>query len=405
MDRKRKIQIRNSVVASILFAAVLIGVAVFLLKNPDMLEENFEPIELPFNATPIIDMSTAKAPNGDCFKSCDLSVPTKPFKVRGIYIAPSAIRNEEKMNALIDYAHRNDVNTFVIDIKDDYGNIVYPSIVKEVISLGANEEVYIDDISKLLKRLDDENIYPIARIVCFRDSRAGKNLKLAVKNSKGELWRDGGKNNWLNPYNSEAREYLISIMKEAAVKGFREIQLDYVRFPSEGRLSDISYGESSGIDKSETIENFISEAREALRGIEISIDSFGMITSVRGDLGIGQDLTELSKVSDLLCPMVYPSHYQRGNYNLDYPDSMPYEVVYGAMKDAKERIEKLDFPEKARLRPWLQAFTAGWLKKSYGSHFIKYGTEELNLQIKACSDLEIDEWMLWNAASNYPELK
>jgi hypothetical protein len=43
---------------------------------------------------------------------------------------------------------------------------------------------------------------------------------------------------WVNPYEKNVWDYNIAIAKEAALKGFREIQFDYVRFPENAARVD-----------------------------------------------------------------------------------------------------------------------------------------------------------------------
>lgn len=69
-----------------------------------------------------------------------------------------------------------------------------------------------------------------------------------------------------------------------------------------------------------------------------------------------------------------------------------------AMSD--EEIAALE-PEdgvRASVRPWLQDFTATWVK----GH-IPYGAAEIRAQIQAVYDAGYEEWILWNAANRYTE--
>ncbi|MFN6992284.1 MAG: putative glycoside hydrolase, partial [Fervidobacterium sp.] len=101
---------------------------------------------------------------------------------------------------------------------------------------------------------------------------------------------------------------------------------------------------------------------------------------------------------DYICPMVYPSHYAKGSYGLSVPDAYPYEVVYRSVLDGLVRNRLLSSP--AKVRPWLQAFTATWVK----GH-VQYSENEIKKQIKALKDLGIEEYMLWNASNQYVEMK
>ena len=67
---------------------------------------------------------------------------------------------------------------------------------------------------------------------------------------------------------------------------------------------------------------------------------------------------------------------------------------------SKEEIAQLDTTTgvQAAVRPWLQDFTATWVK----GH-ISYGPEEIRAQIQAVYDAGYEEWILWNAANRYTE--
>lgn len=67
---------------------------------------------------------------------------------------------------------------------------------------------------------------------------------------------------------------------------------------------------------------------------------------------------------------------------------------------SKEEIAQLDPTTgvQATVRPWLQDFTATWVK----GH-ISYGSEEIRAQIQAVYDAGYEEWILWNAANRYTE--
>ena len=67
---------------------------------------------------------------------------------------------------------------------------------------------------------------------------------------------------------------------------------------------------------------------------------------------------------------------------------------------SREEIAQLDPTTgvQATVRPWLQDFTATWVK----GH-ISYGPEEIRAQIQAVYDAGYEEWILWNAANRYTE--
>jgi hypothetical protein len=123
-------------------------------------------------------------------------------------------------------------------------------------------------------------------------------------------------------------------------------------------------------------------------GIKVSADVFGLTCSAE-DIGIGQTMEKVAEGVDIICPMVYPSHYYRGVYQLQNPDVKPYETVLKSLTDAKQKLSNVD--RKVIIRPWLQDF-------SLKSH---YGREQLLAQIKAVESAGLSEWIFWNPSSRY----
>jgi hypothetical protein len=294
-----------------------------------------------------------------------------------------------------------EINAVVIDVKDDDGLMTYSSALPDVDFTGANKNVRIKDINAVMKILRDNNIYSIARIVTFKDRRAGdKYANLAVKNTSGGIWRDRHGMSWLNPYNKESWDYIVDIAEEAAIKGFNEIQFDYVRFPTDGNTKIIDYGASAaGKSKAEAIAEFLSYGRDRLskKGVVVSADVFGLVTTSTDDMRIGQHLESIAKSVDVICPMVYPSHYGKGSYGVAEPDFEPYKIVNRSMLVAQGRIDAMkSASKKAVLRPWLQDFTASYLPR-----YQRYGAAEVRAQIKATYDAGAEEWLLWNAGNKF----
>ena len=338
----------------------------------------------------------------DCYlqqESPDWELMKNRQKVKGIYMTGYTAGNSEKFNKLIDLVKTTELNAVVIDVKDDNGLMTYFSDLPDVGFTGANRNVRIKDIDAVIKVLRDNNIYSIARIVTFKDRIAGdKYANLAIKNKDGGIWRDRHGMSWLNPYNKDSWDYLVDIAEEAAAKGFNEIQFDYVRFPTDGNVKIIDYGTSAaGKSKAESIAEFLSYARDRLSkmGIVVSADVFGLVTSVENDMYIGQHLESIAGSVDVVCPMVYPSHYGKGSYGVAEPDFEPYKIVNRSMTIAMQRLDAMDNAgRKAVLRPWLQDFTASYLER-----YKRYGPAEVRAQIDATYDSGAEEWLLWNAGN------
>lgn len=344
---------------------------------------------------------TAEEQNGDDKNS----TVTKDVKVKALYLTGWTVGSSERVQHFIDLAKNTEINSYVVDIKDDDGYVGYESNVPAVREAGAWMEKYNAD--NVLKAFHDNDVHVIGRLVCFKDPvYSAKNSSLAIKKTDGKIWKEslgGGKYaSWLNPYKEETWEYLVSIAKEAVEKGFDEIQFDYVRFPNGiKKVTDFS---SYNKEKYEAINEFLAYAKKELPGVAVSADVFGIICESPADTeGIGQYLELIGKDIDYLSPMVYPSHYAVGQtvngVTFSKPDLDPYGVVYNSLKKAKDRIATVD-GYKADIRAYLQDFTASWLGSGY---YKKYGSEDVKQQIKAVYDAGYEEWILWNAGNKYSE--
>ena len=317
----------------------------------------------------------------------------KPDAVKALYLNAWAAGSPTKLKKLIALADSTEINSFVIDVKEA-GEISYPSKVKLAVDIGANRE-YIRNVRRMLDTLHAHNIYPIARIVVFKDPvLALAKPELAVKNKDGTVWHDNKGKAWVDTYNKAVWDYNIALAREAVELGFSEIQWDYIRFtdaPMSYRARAV-YPAAAGRTRQDAVREFMLYAREKLKDLNVPItaDVFGLTVSTKGDMGIGQEWEKMVDAVDVILPMVYPSHYIPGNYGLRSPNAAPYRVIYRSMQDAIERSKAV--ANAATIRPWLQAFTLGPPR---------YGPAHVRAQIQAVYDVGLTEWVLWSPGSNY----
>ena len=377
------------IVAVIVIAIICFGLFIFFnsKSQKDTHTKNTDEIK---PEAPVIEES---ADNMDVWKENHL-------KVKGIYVTgPTA--GTDKLDDIISLINETELNTIVLDVKDDNGNITFKMDNENVIEMNSGI-AYIKDISTLLKKLKENDIYVIARIACFKDPILAKaHPELALTSSDNTPITDANGNAWVNPCKEEVWDYIISLVDSCCALGFDEVQLDYVRFPVGQKADDALYDLVS--DDDDARRNYITEflAKVTEEGhkhnIPVSADVFGtIINSNKDSRHVGQDYVNLVSNLDIICPMIYPSHYANGEFKLDVPDAHPYDTVHKALEKSNEILKPISNENHAVIRPWLQAFTATWVK----GH-IKYEGEEIRAQIQAVYDCGYDEWILWNSNSNY----
>ncbi|HPL54684.1 MAG TPA: putative glycoside hydrolase [Bacillota bacterium] len=323
-------------------------------------------------------------------------------EARGIYLTKYSASND-RLDRLIEMSKRTKINTFVIDVKDDKGHMLFPTKAAEKYSPDANKYATVKDIASLMKKLKENNIYAVARIVSFKDPVYTKH-----HTDRAIIYKDSGKpftNSdgliWASAYDRTLWEYNVEVSKEAAEAGFNEIQFDYVRFPASngGKLDkSLDYRSNTGESKPQAIQNYLMYAREQLSplNVYISADVYGLVGSVSDDMSLGQYWEAISNVVDYICPMMYPSHYANNTYGLPVPDAYPYETVFHSAKDSVARNKNIETP--AVIRSWIQDFTAPWVKG-----YIKYSDKQVEDQIRALEENGVKEYLLWNAGNKYSE--
>lgn len=329
-------------------------------------------------------------------------------KVRGIYISGPMAGSTELFQNILDSAAGTEINTVVIDFKDDQGRITCPVDSPVASEIGACRP-YVQDMKELIASLKERGLYVIARVVAFRDPwLAEKKPEWSLHLADGSLYRDRQGMAWVDPYRKEVWDYLVEVGTEAKEAGFDEVQFDYIRFSTEGTMRDVVFDEAvtGGRSKTDVITEFVKYAYENLasQGLFVSADVFGTIIGSNIDAqAVGQVYTEMAKHLDYICPMIYPSHYGPGNFGLEHPDTMPYETVLEALKKSQMVMDQAaeadgHVSSQAIVRPWLQDFTASYLGEG---NYIPYGYNEVQRQIQAVKDAGYDEWMLWSAANRY----
>jgi hypothetical protein len=316
--------------------------------------------------------------------------------VKGAYLTYYGFADRQIRNRVLDLVGRTELNAVVIDVKGDRGWIPYRTQVPLAVEVDAQGPVILKDFEGMLAELRARGIYTIARIVVFKDNvLANQRRELAIIDTRtGKPWVDRENLAWVDPFRTEVWDYNIAIAREAIRKGFDEVQFDYVRFPTDGKLAAARYSKPNSKETRLTaIAGFLGRARGELgaMGAFVAADVFGYTAFNENDTDIGQRIEELAPHLDYICPMVYPSGYHVGIPGHRNPVRNPYAVVHESVRLIRKRSNGLP----VQVRPWLQDF------KDYAFDKRIFGVPEIRAQIRGADAAGGLGFMLWNPKNDY----
>src|SRR3989344_2075240 len=343
-----------------------------------------------------------------------------PRSVKAAYMT-SCIASGKKLRApLVQLLEETELNALIIDVKDYTGLISYKT-GDDRFPLNT-KGCYVPDMKEFIGELHEKGIYVIARVTVMQDATYPKSHPEAavLRRSDGGLWKDKKGLTFVDPGATEYWEYMVDLGKISYATGFDEVNYDYIRFPSDGNMSDIKFVRTGTTTKAVMMKKFYAFLGGAMdsAGIPISGDLFGMTTTNTDDLNIGQILEDALLYFDFVAPMVYPSHYPPGFNGWKNPNLVPYEIIQFSMEKAVVRANKLEEKESGwvppkvsttpgaasstpafipkgiyanKLRPWIQDFDYGKV----------YTEADVRAQKKAVYDTGLTSWMAWDPSNKY----
>jgi hypothetical protein len=299
---------------------------------------------------------------------------------RGFYITPMYLRGLGAARTAA-AMKRGNLDTVVIDMKDDLGHLTYPS----KIPLGQKQvQVLIDDPVAMVKIFHEQGMYVIARIVSFKDSRlpyVRPDLAVRIGPHAERLYSVG--ENWLDAYSPEVQDYLIDIALELQAFGFDEIQFDYMRFPRGYPSSHATWLHAGAKPAchATVIADFLEKVDRAL-AMPISADVFGLTTLVDGDpRGLGQHIERMAKYVEAISPMMYANGmdtYFRGGHITSHVINL----IQCGLQRGRQKAGGIV------LRPYLQGYSNG-VEHMWGSDFVMD-------QVVAAQHAGSEGFLFWN---------
>ena len=331
-----------------------------------------------------------------------IHVPT-PESLKALYMTACVAGTPSWRESLKNLIEKTELNAVVIDIKDATGTI---SFSDENLQDSGSVKIgcKVSDLQTYIAELHKKDIYVIGRISVFQDPYyTALRPELAVRSkSTGGIWKDRKGLSFIDVGAKPYWNYIVEIAKSSYELGFDELNFDYVRYPSDGVMEDTNYTWMTGTStKPEMLESFFKYLKDNLSelGAKLSVDLFGMTTTVESDMNIGQTLEGAFPYFDYVAPMVYPSHYPKTWNGFTNPADHPYEVIKIAMASSLVRemtwreTNNLATSTPSKMRPWLQDFDLG----------ADYDAAKVRAQIQATYDVGLTSWMLWSAANRYTE--
>lgn len=343
-------------------------------------------------------------------------LPT-PEPLKAIYMTSCVASDRGWRTMLAEFIDKTELNAVVIDIKDYSGRISFDA--KDERFPIDTKGCYVPDMPEFIEALHEQGIYVIGRVTVMQDATYPKtHPDAAVKRkSTGEIWKDKKGITFVDPGATEYWAHIADLAKAAHAIGFDEINFDYIRYPSDGNMTDIAFPRSGTSTKPEMMRAFYAYIGGEMKKADIisSADLFGMTTTNTDDLGIGQVIEHALVAFDYVAPMVYPSHYPPTFNGWKNPNDVPGPVVEFSMKSAVARANALEkevaveegkYPAVVgtttskfvptgkyanKLRPWIQDF-------DYGGD---YDEADVRAQKEAVYAAGLTSWMAWDPGNQY----
>jgi hypothetical protein len=277
-------------------------------------------------------------------------------------------------------------NAVIIDIKDDRGRVTF---TREAPGAKGRAHGFIRHMEKLVRKFQEEGIYVIGRLVCFKDNRfpLARPSTSILDTRSNKLWVTQKGTHWIDPFSQGGHDYLTGIAVAARNMGFDEIQLDYIRFPVETNIKHAWYSNRQGrTPKYKAIASLLAQIDKAI-DIPLSIDVFGLTAYHKGDSnGLGQSLEHLAPHVDAISPMLYLANWPQDVWENPHPNRT-HAMVHNAILRLRKRLG-----DHIAIRPLLQGFR--YRAQNFGIDFIEN-------QIQAATTAGSSGYLFWNQSGKY----
>lgn len=319
--------------------------------------------------------------------------------IRGVHVTGHAWQHDRLREQVVEMIEDGKINTVQLDIKGEGGRIYNTSEVELAVETGASYELY--DLEEVVRELHEMGVHVVGRIVAFNDPHLG------------EYARENGHMDWLvqtpsgEPYtgrygccftsfaNDQVVDYNIGLAVEAARAGMDGILWDYVRRP-DGDPDKLVYDglseDADGGELEQAVVDFVARADEALAPYQVEHGASVYGIAATRPTQIAQDIPGIAQHVDYVSPMLYPTHWGPGEYDVADPTQEPYEIIYRSLE---EFLELTEASGRARVVPWLEDSN---YPVSLG---VSDRTQYVREQLRAAADRDVNEWIMWDSHVDY----
>ncbi|MDD3896644.1 MAG: putative glycoside hydrolase [Candidatus Peribacteraceae bacterium] len=301
----------------------------------------------------------------------------------GVYLTADSVANASFYSQTLDRLQQAGASAFVVDVKGSY--VYFPTTSSLAEEMKLVRPLY--ELPEIVSIAKQKGIYVIARLIAASDPVFGlRNPDVRIRHPQtgvavGSKWVDLG--------HPTTIEYNKQVIRDIVTAGVDELNIDYIRYPTEYAQWQIGL---TGQQKADRIEKFVQMARQTIDEYNPSV-LLGL--STYAILGwnypvnlepLGQDVIRFAPLVDIISPMAYPSTFAAGAYYnpATHPRSRMYYLVYQTLKGYAELLGE---EHAAKLRPWIQGY---------------YITnKDLRDEIDAVYDAGACGFTVWSAGNHY----
>ncbi len=321
----------------------------------------------------------------------DVTVRTSyPGNIRAVHLTGRAWAYLKLRDPVLTLARQHRINAVQLDIKDEDGVVNFPTSVHLAGVIGATASFY--DPRKVTDQLHRMGIRVIGRIVAFNDPKLSTwafghgHKDWVIQNPDGTRYLYGyNKSGFGNFAKQEVRDYNTDLAAEAVKAGFDDVVYDYVRRP-DGPVASMRFPGLKGAPE-DAIAGFLAEAQAKVRPLGGSLGAAAFAQAATRPGPTAQNIRKMARHLDVVIPMDYPSHWNKGEYGVPDPYVGAYEIVKRSLVDWKKQVVGTG----CVVVPWLQDENFRGV----------YDVPKVKEQIAGTRANGIQGWLMWSATATY----